>query len=61
MDTPTLKAFLAVAETGSFSRAAERLHRDHPAVAMSPPWSRRWPRVCSSIGRKVTPTEAGRA
>ncbi|MBP76259.1 MAG: LysR family transcriptional regulator, partial [Pseudomonadales bacterium] len=33
MDTANLQAFLAVAETGSFSRAAEQLHLTQPAVS----------------------------
>ncbi|RLA48685.1 MAG: LysR family transcriptional regulator [Gammaproteobacteria bacterium] len=33
MDTQNLKAFLLVAETGSFSRAAEQLHLTQPAVS----------------------------
>jgi len=33
MDTNTLQAFLAVAETGSFSLAAERLYLTQPAVS----------------------------
>lgn len=34
IDTQTLRAFLAVAETGSFSRAATRVHRSQSAVSM---------------------------
>ncbi len=33
MDFPSLKAFVAVAESGSFSRAAERLFMTQPAVS----------------------------
>ena len=33
MDTQSLQAFLAVAETQSFSRAAEQLHLTQPAVS----------------------------
>ena len=33
MDTHNLAAFVQVAETGSFSRAAERLHLTQPAVS----------------------------
>src|SRR5690606_7632298 len=33
MDTATLDAFLAVADTGSSSRAAERLHLTQPAIS----------------------------
>ena len=33
MDTANLAAFLAVADTGSFSRAAEELHLTQPAIS----------------------------
>lgn len=33
MDTQYLATFIAVAESGSFSRAAERLHLTQPAVS----------------------------
>src|SRR5690606_2661470 len=33
MDTQHLQAFVAIAETGSFSAAAERLHLTQPAVS----------------------------
>lgn len=33
MDFPTLKAFVAVAESGSFSRAAEKLFMTQPAIS----------------------------
>ena len=33
IDTPTLSAFMAVAETGSFSAAAERLYITQPAIS----------------------------
>ena len=33
MDTPSLQAFVAVAETASFSLAAEQLHLTQPAVS----------------------------
>ncbi len=63
MDTPTLKAFLAVAETGSFSRAAERLHLTQPAVSkrIAALEQTLAARLFDRIGRTVTPTEAGRA
>jgi len=63
MEINALLAFLAVAETGSFSRAAERLFLTQPAVSKriaaleqelgSPLFDR--------IGRRVALTEAGRA
>jgi len=62
MDTQNLKAFVAVAESGSFSSAAERLHLTQPAVSKrinlleqqldAPLFDR--------IGRQVSLTEAGR-
>jgi DNA-binding transcriptional LysR family regulator len=33
MDTQQLQAFIAVAETGSFSTAAEQLHLTQPAIS----------------------------
>jgi len=33
MDLANLNAFIAIAETGSFSLAAERLHLTQPAVS----------------------------
>ena len=63
MDFANLQAFLAVAETASFSGAAERLHLSQPAVSKrvaaledelgSPLFDR--------IGRRIGLTEAGRA
>lgn len=63
MDIAALQAFLAVAETGSFSRAAERIFLTQPAISKriaaleqsldTPLFDR--------IGRKVQLTEAGRA
>lgn len=63
MDIPNLSAFIAVAETGSFSEAADQLFLTQPAISK---------RVASleteldmhlfdRIGRKVTLTEAGHA
>lgn len=62
MDTQNLKAFVAVAESGSFSAAAEQLHITQPAVSKrinlleqqldTPLFDR--------IGRQVSLTEAGR-
>ena len=61
MDIEELKAFLAVAEAGSFSRAAERIHLTQPAI------SRRVARLEQSldarlfdrIGTRIQLTEAG--
>ncbi len=62
MDTQLLAAFIEIAESGSFSRAAERLHLSQPAV------SKRiavLEQQCGSslfdrIGREIRLTEAGR-
>ena len=63
MDIPAIQAFLAVAETGSFSRAAERIFITQPAVskrisslegALGVP-------LFDRIGRSVQLTDAGRA
>lgn len=63
MDTQHLQAFIAVAETGSFSVAAETLHLTQPAVSkriaaleqqLSNP-------LFDRLGRTVQLTEAGRA
>lgn len=63
MDVDNLRAFLAVANCGSFSRAAKQLHLTQPAV------SKRIAALEASvqrplfdrIGRQVQPTQAGRA
>jgi DNA-binding transcriptional LysR family regulator len=63
MDIPSIQAFLAIAETGSFSRAAERIFITQPAI------SKRIASLESSlgvplfdrIGRGVQLTDAGRA
>ena len=63
LDISNLQAFVEVAESGSFSAAAERLHLTQPAV------SRRIAaleagleaRLFDRIGRQATLTEAGRA
>jgi len=62
MDTQNLKAFIAVAETGSFSAAADQLHLTQPAISKrinlleqqlgTPLFDR--------IGRQVSLTGAGR-
>ena len=33
MDVDEIRTFLAIAETGGFSRAAQRLHRSQPAIS----------------------------
>ncbi|MGE4532784.1 MULTISPECIES: LysR family transcriptional regulator [Halomonas] len=62
MDTQSLQAFLAVAESGSFSRAAEQLHLTQPAVSkrIAALESQIDARLFDRIGRRVGLTEAGR-
>lgn len=61
MDTQALTAFLAVAEAGSFSSAADRLHLSQPAVSkrIAGLETRVRQRLFDRIGRRVTLTEAG--
>lgn len=63
MDTQSLKAFQAVAETGSFSDAAEQLHLTQPAVSkrIASLEHQLSCRLFDRIGRQVSLTEAGRA
>ncbi|ALM52274.1 LysR family transcriptional regulator [Halomonas huangheensis] len=62
MDTQSLQAFLAVADCGSFSRAAEQLHLTQPAVSkrIAVLESQTRARLFDRIGRRVSLTEAGR-
>mgnify|MGYP001165755630 CR=1 FL=1 len=62
MDTQSLQAFLAVADNGSFSRAAEQLHLTQPAVSkrIATLEEQIDARLFDRIGRRVTLTEAGR-
>ncbi|MDI5934197.1 MULTISPECIES: LysR family transcriptional regulator [Halomonas] len=62
MDTQSLQAFLAVADSGSFSRAAEQLHLTQPAVSkrIAVLEGQIDARLFDRIGRRVTLTEAGR-
>ena len=62
MDTQSLQAFLAVAESDSFSRAAEQLHLTQPAVSkrIATLEGQVGARLFDRIGRRVTLTEAGR-
>lgn len=62
MDTHALLAFVAVADTGSFSHAAERLKLTQPAVSkrIAALESSLGTRLFDRIGRSVSPTEAGR-
>src|SRR5258706_300658 len=63
MDIAALQAFLAVAESGSFSRAAERIYLTQPAISKRIAVLERslgLP-LFDRIGRRVQLTEAGRA
>ncbi|MCA1770476.1 MAG: LysR family transcriptional regulator [Halomonas sp.] len=62
MDTQSLQAFLAVAESGSFSRAAEQLHLTQPAVSkrIAVLENQIDARLFDRIGRGISLTEAGR-
>ncbi len=61
MDLDSLKAFLAVAEVGSFSQAADRMHLTQPAISKRIAHLEQQldARLFDRIGRTVTLTEAG--
>jgi DNA-binding transcriptional LysR family regulator len=63
MDTDSLAAFLAIAEAGSFSGAAERLHLSQPAISkrIAVLEQRLDARLFDRIGRRVLLTAAGTA
>lgn len=63
MDIAALKAFIAVAEAGSFSHAAESLFLSQPAISkrIAALEEELDTRLFDRIGRTVTLTEAGRA
>jgi DNA-binding transcriptional LysR family regulator len=63
MDTQNLKAFLLVAETGSFSMAAQKLHLTQPAVSKRVAQLEEQLNVTlfDRIGRTINLTEAGQA
>lgn len=63
MDIAALKAFVAVAETGSFSRAAESVFLTQPAISkrISTLESELGTPLFDRVGRKVQLTEAGHA
>ena len=63
MDTHQLKAFALVAETESFSQAAEKLHITQPAVSKRVALLEQQlgTSLFDRIGRRVSLTEAGRA
>ncbi len=61
MDTQWLQAFVAVADSGSFSQAAERLHLSQPAISkrVAALEERTGKALFDRIGRSVRLTEAG--
>lgn len=63
METQNLKAFMLVAETGSFSLAAEKLHLTQPAVSkrIALLEQQLGTELFDRIGRNVSLTEAGNA
>jgi len=63
MDTNALKAFIEVAETGSFSNATERLHLTQPAVSkrIATLENQLGTRLIDRIGRRISLTQAGDA
>jgi DNA-binding transcriptional LysR family regulator len=62
MDTQLLAAFVAVAEAGSFTQAAERLHLSQPAISkrITTLESQVGQSLFDRVGRSVTLTDAGR-
>ena len=63
MDIAALKAFIAVADSGSFSLAAEQLFLTQPAISkrVSALENELEARLFDRIGRSVSLTEAGQA
>ncbi len=63
MDTQNLRAFLLVAESGSFSQAAEKLHLTQPAVSkrVAILEDQLGADLFDRIGRNISLTEAGQA
>ncbi len=61
MDTQSLQAFMAVADTQSFSRAAEQLHLTQPAISkrIATLEFQVGTRLFDRIGRRIALTEAG--
>ncbi len=63
MDVASLSAFLAIAETGSFSAAADRLHLTQPAISkrIALLEAQLQVRLFDRLGRQIVLTEAGHA
>lgn len=63
MDLASLNAFIAIAEMGSFSLAADRLHLTQPAVSkrLATLETQLNVRLFDRLGREIGLTEAGRA
>lgn len=63
MDTQALSAFLEVADTASFSKAAERLFLSQPAVSkrIATLEDQLGRQLFDRVGRQITLTDAGRA
>jgi len=63
VDTESLAAFLEIADAGSFSAAAGRLHLSQPAISkrIAALEQRLDSRLFDRVGRRVLLTEAGRA
>ena len=63
MDLANLNAFIAIAETGSFSEAGERLHLTQPAVSkrIAALEQQLGARLFDRLGREIGLTQAGRA
>ncbi|WP_025130194.1 LysR family transcriptional regulator [Pseudomonas sp. PH1b] len=63
MDLANLNAFIAIAETGSFSAAGERLHLTQPAISKRIAGLEQQlnVRLFDRLGREIGLTEAGRA
>lgn len=63
MDLASLNAFIAIAETGSFSLAGERLHLTQPAISkrIAGLEQQLQVRLFDRLGREINLTEAGRA
>jgi DNA-binding transcriptional LysR family regulator len=63
MDIPALQAFLAVAETGSFSKGADRIFITQPAISkrIAALESELGTPLFDRIGREIQLTDAGRA